>query len=57
MKEGEMDVATGKFKYPGDPIQHPIIKIFFRDEILYFYDSEFLAIVQPDGTWERARVN
>lgn len=43
--------------YPGDPPFMLIAVSHLRDETLLFYDHEWLVIMQPDGTWEAARVD
>lgn len=43
--------------YPGDP---PLIPVAFgqlRDEMIYVYESGWVAIVQPDGTFEASRMD
>ena len=43
--------------YPGDPPLVPIAMITFRDEIILLYPGDFVAIVQPDGSFEVARMD
>jgi hypothetical protein len=43
--------------YPGDPDFPPVAKLQFRDETVVFYDSAFVAIIQPDGSYEIARLD
>lgn len=43
--------------YPGDPPQRPFAMIPFRDEIILVYESEIVAIVQPDGSFEACRMD
>lgn len=50
-------LGGGVMKYPGDPLQRPIAKAQLRDETIYVYDSEFWVIVQPDGSFEMARLD
>jgi hypothetical protein len=42
---------------PGDPPLLPIAVTMLRDEEIRFYDHSWLAIVQPDGSLEVARVD
>jgi len=62
---GWQPVGAGKFKltkgyrllYPGDPPQEPIAMTSLRDEVIVVYESDFVAIVQPDDTFEVARLD
>lgn len=47
----------GNFKYPGDPVQKPLFKIEYNDEVIYGYESEMWAIVQKDGSFEISRMD
>lgn len=44
-------------RYPKDPPYRPLAMARLRDEVLIFYPYSFLAIVQPDGSFEVARVD
>jgi hypothetical protein len=44
-------------KYPEDPDLFPLAKAQVRDEDIYFYDYAWTAIVQPDGSFEVARLD
>ncbi|HEY4385633.1 MAG TPA: hypothetical protein VGN34_14335 [Ktedonobacteraceae bacterium] len=44
-------------KYPDDPSMHPLAATKLRDELILFYEHSWLVIVQPDGSWEAARVD
>ena len=44
-------------KYPEDPPLHPLAHTKLRDEIIVFYECEWLVIIQPDGSYEVARVD
>ena len=44
-------------KYPGDPVMYPLARSMLRDELLLFYPYAYLCIVQPDQTFEVARVD
>jgi len=44
-------------KYPEDPDLFPLAIGHLRDEIIYFYDYAWTAIVQPDGSFEVARLD
>jgi hypothetical protein len=47
----------GSLIYPGDPPLLPIAATTLRDEQITFYPHSWLAIVQPDGSLEVARVD
>lgn len=56
MKEWTM-ATNDTIKYPGDPRLRPLARAKLRDETILFYDCAILAIVQPDGSFEIARVD
>jgi hypothetical protein len=43
--------------YPGDPPQRAIGKTKLRDEEIILFESSWVAIVQPDNTFEVARMD
>jgi hypothetical protein len=43
--------------YPGDPKHDPLFRITLRDETIYIYDYAWVAIVQPDGSFEINRMD
>jgi hypothetical protein len=43
--------------YPGDPELHPIAVIEFRDEKIFLYPASIIAVFQPDGSFEVARMD
>lgn len=47
----------GNIQYPGDPPLILIAETKLRDELLKFYDGSWLAIIQPDGTFEISRLD
>ncbi len=49
--------GEGALKYPGDPVMKPIAKAQLRHETIYFYEHEWLAIFQPDGSFEIDRLD
>jgi hypothetical protein len=49
--------ATFTMQYPGDPLFKPLAWAFLREELLVIYEHEYLAIIQPDESFEIARVN
>ncbi len=44
-------------KYPGDPAHPPLARARLREETIYFYESAWVAIVQPDGSFEISRMD
>jgi len=53
----KLNPATGTIKFPGDPTLIPFAMTTLRDERLYFYQHSLVAIVQPDGAFEVARMD
>jgi hypothetical protein len=51
------DEDTETLKYPGDPIMHPLSAIMFRDETILLYPHQWILILQPDHTWDVARMD
>ena len=43
--------------YPGDPSMKPLAMAILRHELILFYPHAFLCIVQPDRSFEVARVD
>jgi len=48
---------NGSIKYPGDPAYEPVAMIEFRDERIYIYPHAWVLILQPDGSYEVARMD
>lgn len=44
-------------KYPGDPLMRLLFETKLRDEVIRFYEASWLAIIQPDGSHEIARLD
>ena len=44
-------------RYPGDPALQPLAVMRLRQEEIYMYPHGFVAIVQPDGSFEAARMD
>jgi hypothetical protein len=55
--EGFKLLDGGRIKYPGDPTLKPIAMMQLRNETIFFYDGAWVAIVQPDGSFEIARMD
>ena len=43
--------------YPGDPAFRPLAMARFRDEKIVIYEHEYVAVIQPDGSFEVSRMN
>lgn len=43
--------------YPGDPPFNPSVMMKLRDETIYVYQFSIVVIVQPDGSFEVARMD
>jgi hypothetical protein len=43
--------------YPGDPPMPLLAEARLRDEIIRFYSCSWVAIVQPDGSYEVCRMD
>lgn len=46
-----------RIMYPGDPAFNAIATARMRDETIILYEHEWLAIIQPDGSHEIARID
>lgn len=44
-------------KYPGDPRMNPHALITYGDEVVAFYESDWVAVWQQDGTFEICRMD
>lgn len=47
----------GALGYSGDPPMKPIAECKLRDETIRLYPYAFVAIIQPDGSFEAARMD
>lgn len=50
-------LPNGNLAYPGDPPIQVLFEANLREEVIRFYDCEFVAIIQPDGTFEVDRID
>jgi hypothetical protein len=50
-------LPNGNLKYPGDPETQLLAEGYFREELIRFYQHSWVAIVQPDGTFEVSRMD
>lgn len=46
-----------RLKYPGDPVLVPLAMTKLRDELIFLYEGEYVAIFQPDRSFEVARMD
>jgi len=46
-----------EIKYPGDPVMWPWALMKLRDETVVVYQYGWVAIIQPDGSYEVARMD
>lgn len=51
------DSASGTLTYPGDPPMKFLSGIWFRDERILLFPHAWVMVVQPDGSWEVARMD
>lgn len=50
-------VPNHGLKYPGDPAMFPLACTMLRDEKIFVYEYAWVAIVQPDDTFEVSRMD
>jgi len=43
--------------YPGDPPLKPLARAKLRDELVYFYDHSWVAVIQENGSFDVARID
>lgn len=46
-----------ELRYPGDPVYRAVAETRLRDERIIVFQHAIVAIVQPDGTFEVARLD
>jgi hypothetical protein len=49
--------ADDSLSYPGDPPQIPIIEFKLRNERVVLYDHAWVAVIQPDRSFEVCRMD
>ena len=52
-KKDEQHVLT----YPEDPPLRPLAKMQWGDELVLYYQSSWVCVVQKDGSWEVSRID
>ena len=50
-------LENGNLDYPGDPPTRLLAETNLRGEIIRFYNYAWLAVIQPDGSFEVARLD
>lgn len=43
--------------HPEDPPMRPLARLQFREELILFYEYAWVAVVQPDGSFEVSRLD
>ena len=49
--------ANDSITYPGDPAHRPIAEMHLRDERVLVYEYSWVAIIQPDRSFEICRMD
>jgi len=55
--KGFESLGDGKLSYPGDPVLIPLACAYLRTEVIYFYEHDWVAVFQPNGSFEVSRVD
>lgn len=55
--KGFVKGADNSLTYPGDPPQPVLAQTKLRDELICYYYHSWVAIIQPDGTFEVCRMD
>jgi hypothetical protein len=50
-------LPNGNLSYPGDPPVILLAESRLRDEVIRFYDHAWVAVIQPDGSFEVSRLD
>ena len=50
-------LPDGNLSYPGDPPMRLLAETRLRDEIIRFYECEWVVTMQPDGSFEACRMD
>lgn len=53
----KFDPVKRTLKYPSDPLLEVISEIRFRNERIMLFPSDWVVIVQPDGSWQVSRMD
>ncbi len=55
--QGHKLQADNTLKYPGDPPMRALAQTKLRDELIILYEGEWVAIIQPDRSFEVSRMD
>ena len=53
----DFDVVSGILRYPGDPPLRATSVVIFGREVIALFPGSFVVIIQPDESWEAARMD
>lgn len=53
----KIELKPDGLHFPGDPVMPPLAETKLGDETIRFYDCSWVAIIQPDGSYEIARID
>src|SRR5215469_1099991 len=53
----ECDPVSGWLKFPGDPVMKPLAMARLRDEVIWFYEYGWVCVMEPDCSFEVARLD
>ena len=51
------DPSTFTLKYPGDPVYRAVAWGKLRDETIVLFPSDWVVVIQPDGSFETSRMD
>jgi hypothetical protein len=51
------DADNETLSYSGDPPMKPISMMLFRKEVIVMFPYEWVMVIQPDHSWEIARMD
>jgi hypothetical protein len=54
---GHKLLPDNRLTYPGDPPLRPLAQTKLRDELIVLYEHAWVAIIQPDRTFEVCRMD
>lgn len=50
-------LSDGSLEYLGDPPLLPLAETKLRDEVIRYYNHSWVAVIQPDGSYEISRMD
>lgn len=50
-------LTDNSLAYPGDPSLKPIAEMILRDELILVYEHAWVAVIQPDRSFEVCRMD